>query len=719
MTRSVPTLSAFLTLVAAGSAFSEYEGEGPLVLEEIVVTATKRAVGLQDLPMSLGVVTESQLRQINAVTLDDFWRLIPNLNVRDAPFGGNSVVIRGLADSDGFQSTESINAFYTDDTALTYVSGLFSTSADMAVLDLARVEVLRGPQGTLIGANAMGGAIRMITNDPDPEAPSRSFDLSLSNTNEGGWNYGGNIVLNQPTGENSAVRLAALYQDDDGFIDDVGLGRRDINSKQRGAGRISWLWNLSDSLDVLARVYAEDIETGDYNYADPIGRPWAGSLTDDDYQVVLYSPQPRDESLRLAAIRLRWRPQWGEFYSATSWFEKDLRLNYDFSWELYSNFGIDNPAPALADMDQRDLSQEFRLNSDGSGRFNWLAGLYMLDQKSDRKDVIRVPGLFGVALNIMEHLQRDDVSVFGEISWRFHDDLEAVAGGRWYRIDRDFFSSGFTLQGPFERRVAGDADDFVPKVSLSWEVRDETMLYGLASQGFRPGQFNGANAIELCGAREIIDSDELTNYEAGVKSRFGDGRVVLNATLFYIDWDDMQIDFFEQTCGFTYVENAGKASSRGLEVDFSWLASENFTLNGGFGYNKAQLEEGLTDPGIDAPAGTPIPNVPKWTANLSGNWGFQWVAGIRGEARADVQYVGSRNTSFAQSVDFPFPYVEELGSYALVNLRTSAVVDHWRVELFVNNVFDEMAEVGCCRPFWGPAVSRPRTIGIRGNWWFD
>ncbi len=706
-------------LLLAVSPVSAQEGEGDIrVVEEIIVTATKREVRLEDLPMSVGVVTDSQLRQINAITLDDYWRLVPNLTVRDAPFGGNSVIIRGLSDSDGFQSTESINAFYVNDTALTYVTGLFSTPADMAILDLARIEVLRGPQGTLIGANAMGGAIRMITNDPDPSGPSRSLDLNLSTTREGGWNYGGNFVLNQPTGDHSAVRLAALYQDDEGFIDDVGLDRRDINGKQRSAARLSWLWEVTDSLDILARVYAEDIETGDYNYTDPIGRPWAGLLTDDDYQVVSYSPQTRDESLRLAAFRLRWRSDWGELYSATSWFEKDLSLNYDFSWELYGNFGFDNPAPALADMDQRDVSQEFRLTSDGSGRFNWLGGVYLLDQESERRDVITVPGLFGVALNIMEDLEREDVSVFGEVSWRFRDDLEAVVGGRWYRIERDLRSSGFTIQGPFERRVAGDADDFVPKVSLSWDMTGETTLYGLVSQGFRPGQFNSANAIERCGAREIIDSDELTNYEAGLKSRSADGQFVLNATLFYIDWDDMQIDFFEQTCGFTFVENAGKASSRGVEVDFTWLATERLTLQGGFGYNEAQLEEGLTDPAIDAPAGTPIPNVPEWTANLSGILDFRWAQRIDGQARADVQYVGSRNTTFTQSFDVPFPYVEELDAYTLVHFRTSADFGQWRAELFVNNLFDEMAEVGCCRPFWGPAVNRPRTVGLRGTWDF-
>ncbi len=174
MKTMIRSSAALLFLISIQASAQEAVGDGrERVLEEIIVTATLREVRLQDLPMSVGVLSGKQLEDLGAISLDDWWRLIPNLNVRDGAFGGNSVIIRGLADSDSFQSTESINTYYVDDTAMTFVTGLFTTPGDAAVLDVKRVEVLRGPQGTLIGANSMGGAIRVITNDPDPTDPSR------------------------------------------------------------------------------------------------------------------------------------------------------------------------------------------------------------------------------------------------------------------------------------------------------------------------------------------------------------------------------------------------------------------------------------------------------------------------------------------------------------------------------------------------------------------
>jgi iron complex outermembrane receptor protein len=703
-----------------GAALAQAESDAAaedLVLEEVTVTATLREVALQDLPMSVGVLTQNQLEDIDAVSLDDFWRLVPNLNVRDAPFGGNSVIIRGLADTDSFQSPESINAFYVDDTALTYVTGLFATPADVALLDVARVEVLRGPQGTLIGANAMGGAIRVITNEPDPSAPARQVDLNLSNTDEGGWNYGGRFMLNQPTGADSAIRLAVMYQDDDGFIDDIGLGRTDVNDQQRAAGRLSWLWNVSDDFDVLVRGYAENIDSGGYNYADPIGQPWKGIFTTDDYQFINYSPEPRGEELRLMSLRLRWRPDWGEFYSATSWFEKDLFLNLDWSPEASFFLGVDSVAPFRTDIQQRDISQEFRLTSNGEARFNWLAGFFYLDQESERLDVGDVEVLGARVLDVNETLDRQDIAVFGEVSWRFTEALEGVLGGRWYQIDRELDQQGSFGGVPIVQEIDGDTSDFVPKASLSWAVNEDVMIYGLISQGFRPGQFNNGLAIAVCGAEPLTDSDDLTNYEAGFKSRLADGDLTLNATAFHIDWDDMQIEAFDLDCQTVFLQNAGKASSRGLEVDFSWLLGERFVLQGGFGYNKAELEEPLPDPEVDAPAGTRIPNVPEWTANIAGTWNFDWSDRLGGYLRADAQYVDSRTTLFDQSPDFPI--LQELPSYTLVNARLGAERGDWRTEIFVTNLTNELAELFCCRNVWDPAVNRPRTIGVRGTWAFD
>ncbi len=711
----------------AGEGIVDYEN----VLEEVIVTATKREVALQDLAMSVGVLTGEQLQDIGAISLEDYWREIPSLAVRDGPFGGSSVIIRGLADSDSFNSTESLSAFYVDDTAVTYVTSLFATPANVAMVDVARVEVLRGPQGSVVGANAMGGAIRVVTNEPDPAGEDYRAEFNFSNTSHGGWNYGGQAMLNQPLGERSALRLAALYQSDDGFIDDIGLQRKDINDRDRAAARLSWLWNVSDRFEILVRVYGESIDSGGYNYTDPVGKEELGLFTEGDYQVALLSPEYRKEDLGMASLRLRWMFEWGEIYSATNWYEKELDQAYDWSKELFFDFfGIWNPAPFDGMTRQEDLSQELRITSNGEGALSWLAGLYYLDQEYVSRANGSTPGLLEqcppcgflippdeVILQTLDRQDREDLAVFGEMSWRFADRWEATLGGRWYQIDRTLNNSGFFGPFPLDDGATGKTDDFVPKAALSWDFSEESMIYTLVSRGFRPGQFNNAPARELCGARAVLDSDDLTNYEVGIKSRLAEGRVSINATAFHIDWDDIQTNLFKPDCAFVFLENAGKATSEGVEVDFNWLVSDQFTLQGGFGYNKAELSEDLPDPAVDAPAGTRIPNVPRWTASIAGTWDFNWGDRAPGYLRVDAQYVGSRTVLFNQSPEFLT--LTELDAYTLVNLRLGGYIGSWRTEFFTDNLFDEVADEFCCRYDIDTAIARPRVMGVRAIWTYD
>jgi len=700
-------------------------------LEEVIVTATKREVALQDLAMSVGVLTGEQLEDIGAIALEDYWRMIPSLNVKEGPFGGNSVIIRGLSDSDSFNSTEPLTAFYVDDTGVNYVSSLFATPASVAMVDVQRVEVLRGPQGALVGANAMGGVVRIITNQPDPAAATYRSELNLSKTAHGGWNYGGRAMLNQPTGENSALRLAALYQYDDGYIDDIGLQRENINDSKRAGARLSWLWNVSERFEVLARVYGERIDSGGYDYADPFGKLQLGFITRGDYQVALLSPEFRDEELGIASLSLRWTLDWGEIFSATSWYRKELDQAYDWSKELYFDFfEIWNPAPFEGQARQRDLSQELRISTNGDGALNGLVGLYYLDQKFVSEAIGATPGLLEqcppcgalvpadeIILNTIDRKTRKDFGLFGELSWRFADRWEAILGGRWYRIDETLISSGYFGPFPLGDNVKGTSHDFVPKVSLSWDIDDQTMVYGLVSRGFRPGQFNNAPAREICGARSVLDSDDLTNYEVGVKSLFAESRVSVNATVFRIDWNHIQTNVFKPDCAFVFLDNAGKATSDGVEFDFSWLVTDQFTLQGGFGYNKAELAESLPDPEIDAPAGTRIPNVPRWTGSIAGTWNFSWSERVPGYLRVDAQYVGSRTVLFDQSPEFLT--LTELDAYTLVNLRIGGNVGDWRFELFTDNLFDQVADIFCCRYDIETAINRPRTVGTRAVWVYD
>lgn len=724
---SVRCLAYFAVLMtsAVSAQTDGSQGEDPMVLEEVIVTATKREANLQALPLSVGVLSGRQLTDINAIGLDDYWRMIPSLNVKSGPVGGDSVIIRGLSDTSSFFQNDSLNAFYMDDTALTHVPGLYATPGDPALVDIARIEVLRGPQGTLVGANAMGGAIRVITNEPDLENPLRKFELNLGSTAHGGVNYGGSLILNQPLAEgDSALRLAAFYQDDDGFIHDIGTNRRDVNGEQRVGARLAWLWNATESFELLARVSSEDIKSDGFGYADPVGKPPLGLGTEGDNQVALLVPEARDEGLDLASLRLRWRLGWGEIYSSTSWYEKDIDLDIDFSPEFNGGGPLWFPAPGFTRLDQRDISQEFRFSSNSDSALEWLLGLYYLDQEAARFDTFGVPGFLEICpgclpgeviLLFHEQSNRVDLAAFGEVAWRFKTAWELTLGGRWQRIERDLVNSGFIFEAPLDSQDARDWDGFVPKLSLSWDASKRTMVYGLVSEGFRSGQFNTSVAVVACGARPLIDSDRLTNYEIGVKSRLAEDRVGLNLSVFHIDWEDVQTSIFNSACGFFEQLNAGDATSDGLELEFSALVSDSFEIQGGLGYNDAKLAE--DSPVFNAPKGQRIPNVPKLTANLAGTWRFAWNERTGGFLRADVQYVGSRTTKFDPTQ--PIPLLTKLDDYFLAHLRLGTERGSWHAELFVENLFDERADLFCCRFAVETYINRPRTFGLRTVWQFE
>ena len=257
----------------------------------------------------------------------------------------------------------------------------------------------------------------------------------------------------------------------------------------------------------------------------------------------------------------------------------------------------------------------------------------------------------------------------------------------------------------------------MPKLSLAWDSTDNVMIYALASKGFRAGQFNNAPARDICGAKPILDSDELWNYELGARAQSASGRATLNISAFHIDWSDIQtsVNPDPAQCIWLFKENAGKATSDGLELDFTTLVTEHFVLQGGFGYNKAELAE--ENVSFNAPKGTRIPNVPEVTANLAGTFNFALGNAVVGFARGDIHYVGSRSVFFDPTLAETLGSPATLDAYSLVNVRVGAQRDRWHAELFVENLFDEMADLFCCRLVDETASKRPRTIGGRAGYY--
>lgn len=705
------------------------EPGGQRALEEIIVTATRRDTPLQGTPLSIGVLTAQQIEDSGALHIYDYWRLIPSLAVTDWGFAGNRFIIRGLSGSSGPETDESLTANYLDDTLLISPQGLFTHAPSFRLVDIERIEVLRGPQGTLFGAGAMGGAIRLITNQPDATRATQSYEALVSDTAHGDLNYGLTAVWNLPVVEDrSALRLAAYQFDDDGFIDDVGQDQDNANGATTVGLRLSGTAHLSDQFDVSARIAWEKMRLDGFNFVDPNGKPPVGLIITDDYQSALMTDEWREEETILYNVNVSHSSTLGDFVSVTSYFDSETNAQLDISESINVFFGVFFPAWAVDGFRQKAFMQELRFASELGGRFDWLAGAFYSDMTFDRATVLPAPGFNAIcgdctglpdgeetALVSDVDDDRQELGLFVDLSYWFTDRLQGSIGARWYDLRRTAHEVATGLFADPNLPVATRefANDGVNgKAVLSYEVTEDAMLYGLISQGFRLGGANEQGAAFLCDTEQTFDSDSIVNFEIGAKTQFLGNRLKFNTALYRAKWDDAQL-LVQPRCGFSVGINSGGVTVDGIELETAYIPDDHWELVLTAGFTDPTLDNDV--PEIGAPAGRRLSNVPDVTASFSSTYRFPAFGGRQGFARADIQHVGSIYTEIG---NVGRPRIE-LDPYTLVNLRTGIESGRWRITLFADNVFDEQATILCCRANGEFTVNRPRTIGIRARYGAD
>ena len=658
---------------------------------------------------------------MGALDFGDYARSVPGLSFTDAGFGGQKYVIRGVS-TNILSESRAATSIYLDETPITDGGfGRLSYSPNPLLVDIDRVEVLRGPQGTLFGSGSMGGAIRVITNQPKLTETEGFAEARLSTTAHGGPGYAFQTMLNAPLSEGrAAVRGVAYYRNLDGWIDNTLLGTRDVNDNETVGLRLAGLWTASDRLTVSAKLAWQDRQSRGNGF-DQENPPWTQQLL---------VPAPNSDEWTLLNLDVRYRFEWGRLTSATSWMDRTTQDEGDGK-AVYSSPAITTVTGAYH-REQQDFVQEFRLQSDGGRDLDWLLGLFYQDQDYRLDHEVRVPGFdertgglaaaFGTPDKLLvarTDRPTEQVAAFGDVFWHFGERWEASLGGRWFRFEHssDSSAAGLLAGGSRSSQTQASETGFTPKVSLSYLSAEEWMLYGTVAGGYRPGGSNETVFDEWEACRPFFEmfglpgippeyvSDALWSYELGLKSGRTSRQVYLDAAIFYLDWSDMQTPA-ALPCGAQWVQNVGEATSKGAEFELVAYPGKNLELRLNGAWTDARLDQDVIF--LGGREGDRIPGVPEYAFGGALTWFFDGFQDTDGSIRVDYQFVGSSPNGFAYT-----PLRSEIPSYSLVNLRLGMSKGRWRTVLFLDNLFDERAIITVHNlPEHWVVTARPFTVGI-------
>ena len=797
LTNAQRVTSVAAAVSAALAGVSTAQGQA---LEEIIVTATKKAQSLQSIAGTVQAIAETDLKKAQVVNMEDYAKLIPSMSYINYTPGTGKVYFRGIADDNGTFISEESTAIYLDEQPVTQ-SGM---APDIRIVDINRIEALSGPQGSLYGSSAQSGTIRIIPNKPDTSEFAASVDVTMRMSavnprNEDSWDVSG--VVNVPISDNFAIRVVGFTAEDGGFVDNIeglsprfglnkntdinpGAVREDVNTFKTTGGRVYAQWDLEDgSGSILAGAAFQNNASDGYSNFDP---------TVGDLQKIAFYDEPRDDDWTQLSLTVEKDLGWAKLISATSYFDRDIFYQQDrttyssyfgsFCYGYYAYVsrycfqpaGVHysyNDVPGWQDLFQWNSAktQEFRL-SNQSDDLDWVFGLFYqereegwdfhtmtIDYRNSQGFANRVayiayalPDRLPVAptdawWSSYDRTTWETMAVFGEVNYRFDDNWELTAGGRWFdrKADKTYWvenpNGALTADGylPKNKRDNPSNSDFVPKVSIKYNHSDDLMFYGLYSEGYRPGGVNRGRADNpfYNQGKDTYEPDFLENIEVGLKSTLMDGRFRLNITYFSMDWTDYQIELVDPSnipcswptsppapmCGEPWqkvVTNLGDATSDGVILEVLALANDSTEIGFNAQFVKAQTATDLTNPdgSVDAPKGSRLPQTPEFKSNL-------WI-----EKTMPVSIFGANEAFFRGSVSYTGDSVSAVqpgwsydqDSYTIVDMKYGILGDDWQLDFFVNNLTDTRADIAVndwyFDFYFGGArqyTNRPREIGVR------
>ncbi|HLU07463.1 MAG TPA: TonB-dependent receptor [Woeseiaceae bacterium] len=722
-------------------------------LEEIVVTAQKRTETLAEVPMSITVLSGDMLERQQADNFQDLVALVPGFSINSSSRGVTRITLRGV-NTGGVASTVGV---YVDDVPYGSSSGLANAailSGDFDTFDVARVEVLRGPQGTLYGASSLGGVLKYVMNSPNTEAFEARARASVETVAGGDTGYAVTGMVNMPLSESFALRASGFYRADDGFIDSIGNNpiaslqdpslnavegtrvEENINSVDTFGGRVSALFAPSDRFSLNLTALAQNIETESLDIvdADPVSlEPLNANVRS------RYHADPADITYRVYSATADLDFGWAGLQSVTSYstFEHDFRTDVAANTQLAGAplaavatlFGDPATRPLSVVQDQvtstDKFTQELRLVSEENDTFEWLVGIYYTEEDSgiNPQDILAVEAgtdTIATDLPLLVRARIDseyqEAALFANATWHVSPRLALSFGARQSDNEQEATQSleGALLGPPIAFEDARSSESpFTYSVSPRFVINENVSVYARVATGYRPG---GPNVIPVGappGTPGSYDSDKLTNYELGLKASSPDNRFGFDVAAYYLDWEDVQLLAVVNGVGLN--ANGGAAVSKGAEFAATVRPTDNLTFSFNGAYVDAYLTQD-TDPVIGGIDGDPLSYVPEWSYGLDGS--YEWF--LKGDSAAyvggNVGYVGDRPADFSNRG--PGGSIREAEAYTTLNLRAGIDFERWSVELYGRNLTDEQginniqSEGGLPNGAVGLNLIRPRTIGV-------
>jgi len=751
MRASILCMTAALWAPAVATLAAESGSAGDL--SEIIVTAEKTSEPLSKTPISISAVSSATLEEQHITDYADLSRAVPNLSY--SSFGGpgqSNIEIRGVASQAGSATT----GIYLDDVPINIVNIYTSGATEPRFFDVDRIEVLRGPQGTLYGASSMGGTIHFVSNAPDLNNVSGSVHSWVSDTEGGSLNTEADSSANLPLVDGvAALRVGTLLDHESGWIDrnaDGTIVATKINQVNTAVVRATLDWHPADGLSIEPSVFVQRVRTG--------GQDTFG-LALPDFESPTLVPEKESDEFSVTSLTLKYDFGWSDLTSVTGYFWRvnDRKIDgtyYDSAYiggylqqlEGYGGAEISGlAAPVQFNTNINQINQEVRLASKPAGpddHWSWLGGLYYSRARTGLLDNEYIPG-FNTTFESLYHATplavlgatfpndlvyyaftefvNSEEAVFGQTTYELLPGLKLTAGARYEKATEElsFNSLGYFASGaPYSGSTTGYKT--TPKGVISYEI-GKTMVYASAAEGYRDGGINRPVPIPLCSADlatlgltqapPSYKADSLWSYEIGAKSRALTDSLSMSGSLFDIRWNNIQTDIILPTCTFDIKDNIGSAENRGIEFDITERATSDLKLNVAGNYTDARITEPVTILGVER--GDHVPGVPRYQFSTAIDYTHPVLDDVRTHFNLNGQWVGpSQGTIIHNDPDFLRPAYFVMGGNAGLQWR------HFDVALFVTNLLDQhkvLQRPNIALVEYGVTV-RPRTVGIAGNYSF-